>query len=451
VIQVGLIPWFHFIFLLLAYVSIQKKRKPCVKGAQIQTNKTGMIRTQSTEHMIISELIKSCLRQIIKYKRMNKLSFLLFILFLGLTLQAQDSSGDSPEGLRLSYEGGETYEVSMYSHQFTTDEPKNIIFMIGDGMGVSQVFAALTANRGTLFLNNFKSIGFTTTQSASDYITDSAAAGTALATGVKTKNGVIGLDPAGKPVKNIVEEVTEHGIATGLVSTAAITHATPAAFIAHESSRNFYEAIAADFLDTDIDVFIGGGYDHFAQRRDGRNLVEELKEKGYQVLQDIDQIKKVKKGKLAGLTAKVHNPRVPERGDMLPVATRTAIRILDKDADGFFLMIEGSEIDWGGHDNDTRYIIEETLDFDQAIGEALHFAAKDGETLIIVTADHETGGFSIVGGNMESGDVKGAFTTGDHSAVMVPVFAYGPGAEHFTGIMDNTAIHHKIIELLTGE
>jgi len=381
----------------------------------------------------------------------KKLSFLFLILFFGLTSQAQDYSSDSIAALRYLYKGGKAYEVSTFPHQFKTDQPKNIILMIGDGMGVTHVFAALTANRGHLFLTNCKSIGFTKTQSASDYITDSAASGTALATGVKTHNGVIGMDATGKPVENIIEEVTKHGLATGLVSTAAITHATPAAFIAHERNRNFYQAIAADFLDTDIDVFIGGGYDHFANRRDGRDLVKELKEKGYQVLQDIEEIKKVEHGKLAGLTAPEHNPRVPERGNMLPVATHTAINILDKDADGFFLMVEGSEIDWGGHDNDTRYIIDETLDFDRAIGEALKFAAEDGETLIIVTADHETGGFAVVGGNMDSGYVKGAFTTGDHSAVMVPVYAYGPGAEKFTGIMDNTEIHHKIIELLVDE
>jgi len=381
----------------------------------------------------------------------KKLSFLFLILVFGLTSQAQDYSKDSIAALRYIYKGGDAYEVSTFPHQFKTDQPKNIILMIGDGMGVTHVFAAMTANRGHLFLTNCKSIGFTKTQSASDYITDSAASGTALATGVKTNNGVIGMDPTGKPVANIIEEVTKHGLATGLVSTAAITHATPAAFIAHERNRNMYQAIATHFLDTDIDVFIGGGYNHFAKRRDGRDLVKELKEKGYQVLQDMEEIKKVEHGKLAGLTAPEHNPRVPERGNMLPEATHTAINILDKDADGFFLMVEGSEIDWGGHDNDTRYIIDETLDFDRAIGEALKFAAEDGETLIIVTADHETGGFAIVGGDMESGYVKGAFTTGDHSAVMVPVYAYGPGAEKFTGIMENTEIHHRIIELLIDE
>lgn len=212
-----------------------------------------------------------------------------------------------------------------------------------------------------------------------------------------------------------------------------------------------YEEIAADFLNTDIDVFIGGGLDHFTKRKDGRNLVNELKAKNYEVETDINTIAKVNNGKLAGLTAGIHNGRVEERGDMLPIATNTAINILDNNKKGFFLMVEGSQIDWGGHANSTNYIIEDMLDFDQAIGKALDFASKNGETLIIVTADHETGGLGIIGGDMNSGMVKGEYTTKDHSAVMVPIFAYGPGADEFTGIMENTDIFAKMKNLLIGK
>jgi alkaline phosphatase len=176
-----------------------------------------------------------------------------------------------------------------------------------------------------------------------------------------------------------------------MVSTSAITHATPASFIAHQPSRNMYEEIASDFLNTDIDVFIGGGLDHFTKRKDGRNLVQELEKKEYRIETDIKSIKKVKKGKLAGFTADVHNGRTKERGDMLTVATETALTILSKNKKGFFLMIEGSQIDWGGHAGSTIYVVEDMLDFDQVIGQALKFAAKDGETLVVVTADHETG------------------------------------------------------------
>jgi alkaline phosphatase len=245
-----------------------------------------------------------------------------------------------------------------------------------------------------------------------------------------------------------LEEAEDKGLATGLVSTSAITHATPASFIAHQEKRNMYEEIAADFLKTDIDVFIGGGYKHFTERKDGRNLVEELKQKGYRVEQDINSIKKVKEGKLAGLTAPGHNGRMEERGDMLPVATNTAINILSNNKKGFFLMVEGSQIDWGAHAGSTIYIVEDMFDFDRTIGVVLEFASKNKETLVIVTSDHETGGMAIVDGNYETGMVKGEFPTGSHTGVMVPVFAYGPGAEKFTGFMDNTDIPKRIRKLL---
>jgi alkaline phosphatase len=237
-------------------------------------------------------------------------------------------------------------------------------------------------------------------------------------------------------------------MATGLVSTSAITHATPASFIAHQKDRAMYEEIAADFLETDIDVFIGGGYKHFTERKDGRDLANELKAKGYNVLTDMKEIEQVKTGKLAGLTASEHNGKAEERGDMLQVATQTALNILGTSKKGFFLMVEGSQIDWGCHQNNALFLINEVLDFDKAIGKALEFAAKDGETLIIVTADHETGGLSLVDGDMKAGRTKGVFTTGEHTGVMVPVFSFGPGADHFTGIMENTDIPNKIRELL---
>jgi alkaline phosphatase len=346
------------------------------------------------------------------------------------------------------YSGGPAYKVKTFSQKFKSDRPKNVIMMIGDGMGTAQIYAGLTANHGQLFLDNFKCVGFSKTQSADNYITDSAAGGTALSAGQKTYNGAIAVNTDTVPVKTILEMAEEKGLSTGLVSTSAITHATPASYIAHQGSRGSYEDIASDFLKTDIDVFIGGGYNHFAVRADKRDLTKDLQAKGYQVLRNMDDIYKVKSGKLAGLTAIEHNDPAPKRIMSLPRSTETALNILDENKKGFFIMIEGSQIDWGGHQNNTGYIVREMLDFDQAIGKALEFAAKDGETLIIVTADHETGGFALTGGDMKTGMVKGAFSTGDHTGVMVPVFSYGPGAENFTGIMENTDIAKKIMELL---
>jgi len=381
---------------------------------------------------------------------MNLKAIFLFILIFGMQqLYSQEnyktvSKVDSTK----TYPGGPKYEVPTFTQQFKSKKPKNVIMMIGDGMGVSQIFAGLTANGGHLFLDNFKQIGFSKTQSSNNYITDSAAGGTALSSGQKTYNGAIGVNADSIPIQTILEMAEEKGLATGLVSTSAITHATPASYIAHQKSRASYEQIAADFMKTDIDVFIGGGYKHFSQRADKRDLILELQQKGYQVLRDMNEIAKVKSGKLAGLISDEHNDVAEKRKMSLPLSTETALNILSQNQKGFFIMVEGSQIDWGGHGNNTIYLVKEMLDFDQAIGKALEFAAKDGETLIIVTADHETGGLSLNGGDMKTGMVKGAYTTSEHTAVMVPVFSYGPGAENFTGIIENTEIAKRIMNLM---
>lgn len=382
----------------------------------------------------------------------QKLSIFIFVLGFGFTTFAQDAYLDAKsEDIEKTYLGGESYKVKTFTQSFKSEKPKNIIFFIGDGMGVSHVFSGMTANKGRLFIENCKHIGFSKTQSADNFITDSAAGGTALSSGVKANNGTLGVDVNLKPVKTILEEAEENGLATGLVSTSAITHATPASFIAHQPQRSMYEEIAADFLKTDIDVFIGGGKKNFTDRKDGRNLIEELKEKGYRFEEDLNKISKVKKGKLAALTTDGHEGRLADRGNMLPTATKTAINILSNNDKGFFLMVEGSQIDWGGHAGSTIYIVEDMLDLDQSIGKALEFAAKNGETLVLITADHETGGMAITGGSTEEGIVKADYPTGGHTAVMVPIFAYGPGAEEFIGIMDNTEVHAKMKKLLFGK
>jgi alkaline phosphatase len=380
-----------------------------------------------------------------------KVLILLFAILSGYTSFSQNDYLEAKsEDLEKVYVGGPAYEVKMFPANHKGKKPKNVVLFIADGMSLPHMHAGLTANRGKLFLENFKHMGFLKTHSSESYITDSAAGGTAIATGKKTYNAAIGVDMDKRPIKTILQEASEKGLATGLVSTSAITHATPASFIAHQPNRNMYEEIAADFLKTDIDVFIGGGYKHFTSRKDGRNLVEELKTKGYRVEQDINTIKNVNSGKLAGLTAAEHAPRMEERGDMLPVATNTALNILSNNKKGFFLMVEGSQIDWGGHAGSTIYVVEDMLDLDRTVGVALEFAAKNRETLVIVTADHETGGMTILDGNYETGMVKGAFSTGGHTGLMVPVMAWGPGASEFTGIMDNTEVHTKIKKLLIG-
>jgi alkaline phosphatase len=322
---------------------------------------------------------------------------------------------------------------------------KNVIFMIGDGMGVAHTYAAMSVSEKPLNIERCEITGFQKTFSANNYITDSGAAGTTLASGKKTNNGAIGVDDQGKSVKTLLEIAEENGLATGLVSTSSVTHATPASFIAHQSSRGSYEDIAMDFLKTDVDVFIGGGSDHFAKRADGLNLLDSLRAKGYEVDTSMEMILKSNSGKLAGFTAPLQNPyRLKGRGDMLPASTGKAVEILRKNPKGFFLMIEGSQIDWAAHAHAADTLIDETLDFDKAIGVALDFALEDGHTLVVITADHETGGVTIIGGDRKAKTVKLAFSTTGHTAVMVPVYAFGPGSGKFTGLYDNTELFKKV-------
>jgi alkaline phosphatase len=323
---------------------------------------------------------------------------------------------------------------------------KNIILMIGDGMGVAQVYAGLTANHGKLNLEQCTSVGFHKNTASDRYVTDSAAGATAFACGQKTYNGAIGVDANGNPLPTILEIAEQHGMATGLVATCSITHATPASFISHQPSRSLDENIALDFLKTDVDVFIGGGRKFFSQRADGKNLVDSLKSRGYQVANSITEVQQVTSGKLAAFLADEQQAKFSAgRADELVKSTEVALQLLKNNKKGMFLMIEGSQIDWGGHSNDTQYIIDEMIDFDNAIGKVLDFARKDKKTLVVITADHETGGFSINGGDLKSGKVDGKFTTGSHTGVMIPVFAFGPGSEKFSGIYENNDIFHKML------
>jgi alkaline phosphatase len=326
------------------------------------------------------------------------------------------------------------------------DHPKNIVLMIGDGMGTSQIYAGLTANKGHLNLERCTFVGFHKNQSSDEYVTDSGAGATAFSIGKKTYNGAIGVDATRVAHPTILEIAEKHKLATGLVVSCSITHATPAAFIAHQPSRQMVEEIANDFLKTDIDVFIGGGRNHFTKRKDGRNLIDSLKARGYYVADTLPEIVKTRSGKLAGFIADVEPPKVSEgRGDQLAQSTKTALNILQQNKKGFFMMIEGSQIDWGGHANDAQYVINEMTDFDKAIGAVLDFAEKDGNTLVVITADHETGGMALVNGNMTTGNVEAKFITTGHTGVMVPVFSFGPGAEKFSGIYDNNTIFDKMM------
>jgi alkaline phosphatase len=334
--------------------------------------------------------------------------------------------------------------------QTAAKKVKNIILFIGDGMGTAHVYAAMTASDKPLTLESFPYTGLSKTYSSDSYVTDSGAGGTAIACGIKTRNGMIGVGSDSATVTSITEIAYKSGLATGVLSTSSVTHATPASFVAHNSGRGNYEDIAKDFLNGTVDVFIGGGEDHFRKRSDNDDLTLKLEKQGYDVVYNIDDLKKSNSRKIAGLLAKDQMIKASDgRAGMLPEMTGKAIEILSKDRDGFFLMVEGSMIDWGAHEKNLDYTVAEMIDLDNAIGVAKEFAEMNGETLIVVTADHETGGLTLVDGNIQQRKVTGNFIeTGSHTGVMVPIFSYGPSAERFSGIHENTFFLNEFLNLL---
>lgn len=328
-------------------------------------------------------------------------------------------------------------------------KPRNVIFLIGDGMGLPQITGAMYMNNNVSVFERFKNIGFHKSSASDNLVTDSAAGATAMASGVKTYNGAIGVNTRKEPVPTLLEMAEQKQMATGLVASSSITHATPAAFIAHVGSRTEVEAIAVDFLDTPVDLFIGGGMDYFSRRKtDERDLVAELDAKGYAITnfvnQDIQQLDITTDKNIGYFTANGEPLPVTQGRDYLLPATFKAIDFLgERSPNGFFLMIEGSQIDWGGHANDANYVVKEMHEFEKIVAAALDFAARDQSTLVIVTGDHETGGFAVQPGS-KLNDIQVAFTTKSHTALMIPVFAEGPGAEAFRGIYENTAVFDKI-------
>ena len=341
-----------------------------------------------------------------------------------------------------------------YTPTFKTDgtkgKIKNVILLIGDGMGMAQAVAGYYANGNDLAIMKLKNMGFVRTYSASHFTTDSAASGTTYACGVKTTNGFIGTTPDSLPAANIPEKISPKGFATGVISTDNISGATPSVFYAHSASRKATSEILAQLPGSKLDFFAAGCvtlWNKYAPEQ-----VAELSKAGFTIINDYIKISENASAKRIGVIAadKDIQPIMNGRGDFLPSTTRQAIDFLSsKSKKGFFLMVEGAQIDWGSHNNDVKYTVTEVIDFDKAVSEALKFADKDGHTLVIITADHETGGMTIPNGNYAKKSVKALYTTAGHSGIMVPVYAYGPYSQEFRGVQENIDIHKKIIEILS--
>ena len=304
--------------------------------------------------------------------------------------------------------------------QVPAGEIKNVIFMIGDGMGVEQVSCGWVLNGGHLNLDNFKVAGYSRTYAVDKLITDSSAGGTGLACGKKTNYGYIGIDADKNPMKSLLHLAQEKGMKTGVAVTCRINDATPADFVCHSPDRHEEAHIAAQFVGSGVDFLSGGGRQFWENREDGRDLIKEMKGLGYTFVEDLEGLKKVKNGPVLGLFAPLDMDPVLDRGPVLEECAKKAIEVLDNEK-GFFLMIEGSQIDDWAHRHKVGHMAEELFEFDRIIGEVLKFAEKDGHTLVVVTADHATGGLTLIKGSLEEREVKVHFSTKGHNGIVVPV------------------------------
>lgn len=370
----------------------------------------------------------------------------LIVVFTATAFSQQDYSE--------YYTPSETAEL--YS-MVSGNEVRNVILLIGDGMGLAHVNAArfaVVGPHGSLHMERFPVTGYQNTYASNNLVTDSAASGSAMASGVKTENGMISMTPDGRKHVTILELARDRGMSTGLVATSTITHATPASFASHVRARSNQQEIARQIIETGVDVILGGGRQFFipqsetgSEREDDLNIIENARKDGYKVIGTKEELHSVSADKVLGLfqvgplTTQDSEPMI---GDM----TAKAIELLSRDSDGFFLMVEGSQIDWESHDNNWGNTIRQTLLFDMAVKCAVDFALKDGKTLVIVTADHETGGLVLTGGSVSGKILTHKWASESHTGISVPVFAYGPGAIRFTGVRNNTYMPDAIAELL---
>ena len=364
---------------------------------------------------------------------------------------------------------------------------KNVIYLIGDGMGFGAVSSLLLSEDSVTGFEQAPVIGLSETCSANNYVTDSPAGGTALACGIRTKNGYLGVDPEGKPLTSILRKAQAMGKRSGIVVNTVLTEATPAAFYAGVTSRSMSFDIAKQFTESGVDVAIGAGLEPFIKRPDSLDLTATLINKGYDVHLDWKTVLGTTSKKFVGilpmgdvhrrnesgnttagaadgaevcLAAKLaasseengDTTRLSEPTVYLEKATAKALEVLSNDnRQGFFLMIESAIIDGYGHNNDSEGMIEEMKEFDNTLRQLVAYVNQHPETLLIVTADHETGGTGVSYKSYEVGSttpVQLSFSTKGHTGTVVPVFAYGAGAEAFAGIMKNTDLPKKMEELM---
>lgn len=340
------------------------------------------------------------------------------------------------------------------------DSVRNVIYMIGDGMGLAHVsMLAVEGGYAPTAFDRAQGIALISTYSANNRVTDSAAAGTALACGSKTNNGTLGLDPRGGRLQSVIEWAVAEGMTAGIAVKCHLQHATPAAFYAHVPDRGDEKAITRDLLASNIDVLIGAGRRLEKESSEGGSYRDAFGRRGYAVAGSLEEAEPVRAGRLLCAVTDENIPKTIRREDYLRCATQKALEILSHNADsvgrGFVLMVEGSLIDGASHGNDAEKILAEMRDFERAVAAAMDFADRTPGTLVVVTADHETGGLAIPSCDgdftrSESG-IRYVFGSKSHTATYVPVYLYGTGAGRIAGIMDNTQLARRVMALLGKE
>ena len=338
------------------------------------------------------------------------------------------------------YQTPYTYDIVNVQMPPVTNEVKNIIFMIGDGMGLEQVSCAWVLNHGKLNLDNFPYIGISRTYCTNELITDSGAGGTALAIGQKTAYSCVGVAADSTDVPSVLVKAHELGKKTGVVVTCHFADATPCDFCCHNEFRYNTDDLIADYVTCGVDYLSGGGLDYFTvNRNDGRDITKEMAAAGYTVALTEDELMAAELP-VIGILATDNLPVAMERGDLYRHTVARGLDILSRESGdkGFVMMLEGSCIDDWLHGNDIEKGMEELLDFDRTIGDVLQWAANDGHTLVVVTADHNTGALTLQDGNLEEGRIGVHFGSESHNGIAVPVYAWGPGADKFTGIKENS-------------
>ena len=327
---------------------------------------------------------------------------------------------------------------------------KNVILLIGDGMGINQVMAGAYANNRDLSMLKLKSVGIQFYNPNDDFIGDSASGGSALATGEMSWTRHISSNKDGsEEVPALTSYFKGLGKATGVVSLGDIADATPAAFFGHASERDSTDKLTRYWLTSDIDLICGPGTDYLEKpREDGVDMVNGIKANGYSYTKDALALGG-QRGKVLCLDDRMGAYATEETLDFLANITKASIEKLSKDSKkGFFLMVEGAKIDYAGHSDCFPASVIEQLGFDLAVAEALKFADSNGETLVVVTADHETGGLTILDGDLETGHVLAVYNSDDHTPTVVPVFAYGPHSREFAGTYLNIEIARTIKKLV---